>query len=552
VEDARLFSYNLHRLIARAMNRRTFLNAGTLAACATLAGYGTVFAADTEIEILTAEPGVIISPHLYGHFIEHLGGVIYDGVWVGRDSSIPNIDGIRKQLVDDMTRIGAPNLRWPGGCFADGYHWRDGIGKSSARPRTYNFWQSRMPTGLDASETNQFGIHEFMHLCRLVGAEPYVAANVGSGTPKEFHDWVSYCNAPAGTVSLADERAANGDRDPFGIRYWGVGNESWGCGGAMRPEEYAAKYRQFVTQFPGYKDPFLVATGPRGHSADGDIGWTTGFFEGMRGATLPHGFSLHFYTDLRPTPLKAGSFDAREWYEVLLRGVRLNKVIEDHWNEMGKFDAAHRTKLVVDEWGVWYAPGSEITPAYILSETITLRDAIHTGLTFDIFNRHADKIAMANVAQMVNCIHSLFLAQGDKFVRTPVYHVFDMYRSHMGARQVPVRHRVSDLNISPLAGQASLPGLSASASVRDRLLTVTMTNPSLAADLSLRLRLTGGIRANEARARILTHQTMNGTNTFSLPEEVKPAAHPVKIAGNALELRLPKQAIVAVECEMSV
>lgn len=529
------------------MNRRTFLKAGTLAACAAFADSRTAFAADTEIEILTAEPGALISPHIYGHFIEHLGGVIYDGVWVGRDSKIPNVDGVRKQFVDDMKRIGAPNLRWPGGCFADGYHWRDGIGKSRARPRTYNFWQSRMPAGLDATESNQFGIHEFMHLCRLVGAEPYVAANVGSGTPKEFHDWVSYCNAPAGTVSLADERATNGDKDPFGIRYWGVGNESWGCGGTMRPGEYAAKYREFVTQFPVYKDPFLVATGPRGHSADGDIGWTTGFFEGMRGATPPPGFSLHFYTDLRPTPLKAGSFDAREWYEVLLRGVRLNKVIEDHWNEMGKFDAAHRTKLIVDEWGVWYAPGSEITPAYILSENITLRDAIHTGLTFDIFNRHADKIAMANVAQTINCIHSLFLAQGDKFVRTPVYHVFDMYRSHMGARLVPVRHRVPDLNVWALAGQASLPGLSTSASVRDGRLTLTMTNPSLDADLLLRIRL-GGAHATEAQARILTHQNMQATNTFADLDEVKPAVHSIKVASDALELRLPKQSVVAVEC----
>jgi alpha-N-arabinofuranosidase len=533
------------------MNRRAFIKAGASVAIGALAGSGLAFAADAEIELSPGEPGAVISPHIYGHFIEHLGGVIYDGVWVGRDSSIPNVDGIRKQLVDDMKRIGAPNLRWPGGCFADGYHWRDGIGKPSGRPRTYNFWQRRMPAGIDATETNQFGIHEFMHLCRLVGAEPYIAANVGSGTPKEFHDWVSYCNAPVGTVSLADERAANGDKEPFRVRYWGVGNESWGCGGTMRPEEYAALYRRFVTQFPAYKEPFLVATGPRGHSADGDIGWTTGFFEAMRGFEPPHGFSLHFYTDLRPSPLKAGDFKAPEWYEVLLRGVRLEKVIEDHWKEMGKFDAAHRTKLVVDEWGVWYAPGSEIAPAYILSETITLRDAVHTGMTFDIFNRHAEKIAMANVAQSVNCIHSLFLAQGPKFVRTPVYHVFDMYRSHMGARQVAVTNPVSELNVSVLAGQARLPGLSASASIRDRRLAVTLTNPSLDAVLSVRIRLAGGARATEARAQVLTHPDMRATNTFADPDEVKPATHPVRLVGDALVLSLPKQSVVLVECEIS-
>ena len=271
----------------------------------------------------------------------------------------------------------------------------------------------------------------------------------------------------------------------------------------------------------------------------------------MRGAIPPNGFSLHFYTDLRPTPLKAGDFKAPEWYEVLLRGVRLDKVIEDHWKEMGKFDPAHRTKLVVDEWGVWYAPGSEITPAYILSETITLRDAVHTGMTFDIFNRHAGKIAMANVAQSVNCIHSLFLAQGANFVRTPVYHVFDMYRSHMGARQVPLSNPVPELNVPVLAGQARLPGLSASASIRNRRLAVTLTNPSLDAALSVRIRLTGGARATEARGLVLTHQDMRATNTFADPDEVKPAAHPVRVIADALELSVPKQAIVLVECEIT-
>jgi alpha-N-arabinofuranosidase len=408
-----------------------------------------------------------------------------------------------------------------------------------------------MPAGLDATETNQFGIHEFMQLCRLIGAEPYVAANVGSGTPAEFHDWVSYCNAPAGTVSLADERAANGDKQPFGVRYWGVGNESWGCGGTMRPEEYATQYRKFVTQFPNYTQPFLVATGPRGHSADGDIGWTTGFFGAMRGFTPPDGFSIHYYTDLRPTTVKAGDFKANEWYEVLLRGVRLDKVIEDHWKEMEKFDDAHRTKLVIDEWGVWYAPGSEITPAYILSETITLRDAVHTGMTFDIFNRHAAKITMANVAQTVNCIHSLFLAQGNNFVRTPVYHVFDMYRAHMGARQVPLSNPVADLDVPVLSGQAKLPGLSAAASIRDRRLVVTLTNPSLDAALAVRLRLSGGARAAEARGQVLTHPDMRATNTFADPDQVKLASHPVKVAADAVELIVPKQAVVLVECETS-
>ncbi len=533
------------------MNRRTFAKSAAALAIGALARPVSSRAAEIEIELSPGEAGAVISPHLYGHFIEHLGGVIYDGVWVGRNSSIPNVDGIRKQFVDDMKRIGAPNLRWPGGCFADGYHWRDGIGKAAARPRTYNYWQRSMPPGMNATETNQFGLQEFMHLCRLVGAEPYLAANVGSGSPREFHEWVQYCNAPAGTVSLAAERAANGDADPYRVRYWGVGNESWGCGGTMKPEEYATLYRRFVTQFPAYTEPFLVATGPRGHSADGDIGWTTGFFQNMRGAAPPHGFSVHFYTDFRPTAVKAGDFTPAEWYEVLLRGIRLEKVIEDHWREMGKFDAAHRTKLIVDEWGVWYPPGSEIAPAYILSETITLRDALHTGMTFDIFNRHADKIAMANVAQTINCIHSLFLARGADFVRTPVYYVFEMYRAHMGARLVPVKNPFSPMKVPSLAGSSSLPSISCSASIRDKRLTVTVTNPSLDTSMPTRIRLTGGAKALEARGLVLTHQDMRATNALTKPEEVKPAAHPVKAAGDTIELSLAKQSVTLIDCRIA-
>jgi alpha-L-arabinofuranosidase len=529
------------------MRRRTFLKAAGVAAACSLAGPGPVLAADAEIELTPATPGPVISPHLYGHFIEHLGGVIYDGIWVGRNSKIANVEGIRRQFVDDMKRIAAPNLRWPGGCFADGYHWRDGIGAQAQRPRTYNYWQRQMPQGADATETNQFGIHEFVRLCRLVGAQPYLAANVGSGTPKEFHDWVQYCNAPAGTVSLADERASNGDKEPFGVTYWGVGNESWGCGGNMTPAEYAGQYRRFVTQFPGYSRPFLVATGPRGHSADGDIGWTTGFFEAMRGATPPDGFSIHYYTDLRRTKVKPGDFNAAEWYEVLLRGFRLEKVIEDHWAEIGKFDAAHRTKFVVDEWGVWYPPGSEIKPAYILSQPITLRDAVHTGMAFDIFNRQAGKIAMANVAQTINCIHSLFLADGDQYCRTPAFHVFEMYKTHMGGRVVPVRVQFPELNVPALDGPAHLPGLSISASIRERRLTLTVTNPSLSEPVAIRVRLAGQSRATEARGTVLTHSDMRATNSFAHPDVVKPEALAVEIRPDRVTFRMPEKSVVAVE-----
>jgi alpha-L-arabinofuranosidase len=535
------------------MQRRAFIKSAACTGLGALVASRLVLAADVEIELAPDKPGPVINPHIYGHFIEHLGGVIYDGIWVGRNSKIPNVDGIRKQFVEDMKRIGAPNLRWPGGCFADGYHWRDGIGPTARRPRTYNFWEHRMPSGIHATETNQFGVHEFMRLCRLIGADPYLAANVGSGTPKEFHDWVSYCNAPAGTESLGDERAANGDKEPFRVKYWGVGNESWGCGGDMKPGEYATQYRQFVTQVPVYMTPFLVATGPRGHSRDMDLGWTDGFFEAMGGGhrSQVHGFSLHFYTDFRNNKMRVADFKAPDWYAVLLEGLRTESVIEAHWKAMGKYDPQHRTKLVVDEWGVWYQPGEEITPGYILSQPVTLRDALHTAITFDIFNRHAEKIEMANVAQTVNCIHSLFLALEDKYTRTPPYYVFEMYRPHMGARLVPMQVRGAELTVPAQEGAAKMPVLTGSASIRERRLTVTLTNPSVDSPVTVRIRFAGGARASDGRGTVLTHSDMRARNTFQNNNEVRPSSLPVKISGESLVVEIPKQAVAAVEIQLA-
>jgi alpha-N-arabinofuranosidase len=535
------------------MQRRAFIKSVGGAGFGALAVSRLITAADAEIEIDPDRPGPVINPHIYGHFIEHLGGVIYDGIWVGRNSRIANVGGMRKQFIEDMKRIGAPNLRWPGGCFADGYHWRDGIGPAARRPRTYNFWEHRAPSGRHATETNQFGVHEFIRLCRLIGAEPYLAANVGSGTPKEFHDWVSYCNAPAGTESLADERAANGDKEPFGVRYWGVGNESWGCGGDMKPGEYATQYRQFVTQVPVYVTPYLVATGPRGHSRDMDLGWTDGFFAGMQGGhrSPVHGFSLHFYTDFRNNKMRVADFKAPDWYAVLLEGLRTESVIEEHWKVMGKYDPQHRTKLVIDEWGVWYQPGEEITPDYILSQPVTLRDALHTAITFDIFNRHADKIEMANVAQTVNCIHSLFLALDDQYTRTPPYYVFEMYRPHMGARLAPMRIRVDDLTVQAQEGAAKIAGLMGSASIREKRLTVTLTNPSVDSSINARLRFTGGARAGEGRGVMLTHSDMRAGNTFRNTNEVRPTSLPIKISGESLVVEIPRQAVAAIEIQLA-
>jgi alpha-N-arabinofuranosidase len=533
------------------VERRAFLRTAAGAGFGALAASAASLA-DADIVLTPGTPGSVINPHIYGHFIEHLGGVIYDGVWVGRDSKIPNVDGIRKRFVEDMKRIGAPNLRWPGGCFADGYHWRDGIGPADERPRTYSFWEPRMPEGVRATETNRFGIHEFMHLCRLVGAEPYVAANVGSGTPREFHDWVLYCNAPLGTVSLADERAKNGAAEPFAIKYWGVGNESWGCGGNMTGGEYATEYRRFVTQFPMYTEPYLVAAGPRGHSADKDLGWTEGFFEGLQGhRSRVDGFALHYYTDFRQTPEDGARFDQKGWHAVLHKGTLIEGIIEEHWRLMGRYDPEHHTRFVIDEWGNWYRGGTELGPAYLLSQKITLRDALHAAMTFDVFNRHAEKIEMANVAQTVNCLHSLFAAVEDRYTRTPAYYAFEMYRPHMGARRVPMQIGIPELTVPILEGSARLAGLSGSASIRDRRLAVTLTNPSLDAAVCARIRLGGGGRVAEGRGTLLTHEEMTAANTFDNPDNVTLSELTVKVQADAALVTVPKQAVVALELRIA-
>jgi alpha-N-arabinofuranosidase len=409
-----------------------------------------------------------------------------------------------------------------------------------------------MPKGLDATETNSFGLHEFMHLCRLTEAKPYLAANMASGSPQEFHDWASYCNAPAGTVSLADERTSNGDHEPFGVQWWGVGNESWGCGGDMTPQEYATLYRRFVTQFPAYAPkPFLVAVGPRGHSKDLDLGWTSGFFESMQGHRSPvDGLSMHYYTDFRNSPEQVATFDARGWYDVIREGARMESVIEQHWAAMGKYDPNRHIRLVVDEWGVWYHPGEEISPAYLLSQPLTLRDALHTAVSLDVFNRHAEKIAMANVAQTINCIHSLMLAEGDRYARTPVYYVFQMYRSHMGSHDAPMTIRCDELKVPSRNGSATMPGLSGSASSRNNVLHVTITNPSLDSSIVAHLRLTSG-NILEGQGTVLTHPDMTAHNTLDRPNEVQPPTpFPVNVRGNRTEISIPKRAVVSLELKI--
>jgi len=496
--------------------------------------FGTDSPADSRIEILLNEPLGAISPDIYGHFTEHLGGVIYDGIWVGENSKVPNVNGLRKELVDEMKKIKAPVIRYPGGCFADSYDWRDGIGSREKRPKRTNFW--------GGPETNRFGTNEFVQFCKLIGAQPYLAANVRSLTAKDFYSWVEYCNSPAGSTTLADERAAAGFSDPFHVRYWGVGNESWGCGGNFTPQEYAVEFRRFVTWVPGFGEKLaFIASG----ASDDQWSWTRGFLEelvhrGPEQLRSVYGMGLHYYTwnlsrgrtrDWNEGKGDALKFDVVDWYELLREADVMESLVNGHWQVMGEFDKQHHIKLIVDEWGAWYKPGSEMTPGDILEQTPTLRDALLSGLTLDTFNRHPEKVAMANCAQLINCLNSLYLAHEDKFCVTPIGHVFDMYSAHQGGQSLRTVFSAPDVTYDRDGKPASFWGLKGSASLHDKELIVAVVNPHVTqareAEVGIR-----GASVKSGRATTLSHTDIHAHNSFDQREVVKPQTKPLDIRGS--------------------
>ena len=514
------------------VNRRTVLQglAGLAAFGGTLSRVKPVYAAaaaENSVTVLLDEPIGTIRPAVYSQFAEHIGGVIYDGIWVGRDSKVPNINGIRKALVDHVKRLGNVVVRWPGGCFADRYHWRDGIGPVANRPRRFGRWR-------ESTEPNTFGTHEFIEFCRLAGVEPYLAGNVGTGASEEFQQWIEYCNAPADTTTLADERVANGDRAPFGVRYWGVGNESWGCGGKFTPDDYCREYRKFTDWLPSYgTDLYLIAAGPNGN----DLEWTRRFFaKWADGSKAPiQGWAPHYYCGTTGHALK---FNTDQWYEQLHKGNQMEALIRDQWKVLGQFDPEHKIKLIVDEWGSWHPAGTEINKKHLFEQMGTLRDALVAALTLDTFNRHAEKVDMANIAQLVNNLHSLFLADGDKFVATPTFHVYEMYRPHHNAKAVRLDVQAPDVpflagkaeqKIFRVAGSASRSG--------DRALTLTLVHTHATEPAEITIKLRGGSAASVSQT-ILSHAELNAHNTFERPVTVTPKTEETKLTGEQFKVTL--------------
>ncbi|HUX51909.1 MAG TPA: alpha-N-arabinofuranosidase [Spirochaetia bacterium] len=494
--------------------------------------------------VINSDTGTdVIDRNIYGHFAEHLGRCIYDGIWVGESSPVANIHGIRTDIVNALKEIGAPVVRWPGGCFADEYHWKDGIGPRAARKSMINtHWGGE-------AESNHFGTHEFFEFCRLIGAEPYVCGNVGSGTVQEMQEWIEYMNGAEGSP-MADLRAQNGSREPFKLTYFGVGNENWGCGGNMRAEYYADLYRRFQTFVRSYNGQkiFKVACGPR----NDDYHWTDVL---MRDAgNLVDGLALHYYSRLFSTGANydeergsATQFEEDQWFRILHHALRTDTYIRGHKAIMDRYDPKKRVALIVDEWGTWYEsePGTNRTHLY---QQNTIRDALVAGISLNIFNNHADRVRMANIAQTVNVLQAMVLTNGAQMLLTPTYHVFHMYRVHQGATLLPVAIQSGNYAF----GDESLPQLNASASLAVESgaaggsvnLTVCNLDPAKTADLLCEVR---GRTVARVEAETLTGARMNAHNTFDRPDLVQPVNHAAQLAGDGtIRCTLPPMSVTRI------
>jgi alpha-N-arabinofuranosidase len=492
---------------------------------------------ETNLLVVHADQGLNqINKHIYGHFSEHLGRCIYDGFWVGPDSPIANARGIRQDIVHALRDIDIPNLRWPGGCFADEYHWREGIGPRDQRHAILNtHWGGVV-------ENNHFGTHEFMDLCEQLKCEPYICGNVGSGTVKEMQDWIEYLTFE-GKSPLALLRRENGRDTPWRVRMWGVGNENWGCGGQMRAEFYADQYRRYATycrNLSGNK-LYKIACG----ASSDDYHWTEVM---MREAVKQmDGLSLHYYTVTGNWQDKgsATEFNEDNWFQTLKKAYFIEELITHHTQIMDQYDPEKRVGLFVDEWGTWHDVEPGTNPRFLYQQN-TLRDALVAGLTLNIFNQYSSRVQGANIAQTVNVLQAMVLTNEENIVLTPSYYVFKMYKEHQDATLLPI-----DIE-SPLytCGEETIPALSASASCNDTgkiLLTLCNLDPNHGQRLVCEVR---GMKPSKIKGQILTGSAINAHNTFQAPHDVKPRPFAgIVLDNNRAGGELPPKSVVALEFE---
>ncbi len=476
-----------------------------------------------------------ISRHIYGHFAEHLGHGIYGGFWVDKNLPVQKQDRIRLDIVNALKRIKIPNLRWPGGCFADEYHWRDGIGPRVQRPKMINTnWGGVV-------EDNSFGTHEFLELCKLLNTEPYVSANVGSGTVEEMSKWVEYLNFD-GASPLTALRKQNGHPGSYNVKFWGVGNESWGCGGNMTADHYADEYRRYATYARDYPNVRLrkIACGP----SDGDYEWTETMMKKV--GTRMWGMSLHSYTlptgrwnDKGP----ATGFGEKEYFNTIKNTLRMEEYVTKHSAIMDKYDPKKRVALVVDEWGVWTNVEPGTNPGFLYQQN-SLRDALVAGTNLNIFNNHCDRVKMANLAQAINVLQSLILTDKEKMLLTPTYYVFDMYKVHQDAKYLPIQLNTPDYEFDG----NKLPAVNVSAS-QDKAGKVHITLVNLDSHNTINVSTAfKDVKWSNVSGQVLTAGSTADVNTFTKPMNVVPKSFSgAKRDGDKLMVSLPAKSIVALE-----
>ncbi|MET0244197.1 MAG: alpha-L-arabinofuranosidase C-terminal domain-containing protein [Flavitalea sp.] len=495
----------------------------------------TSFAQTTKVSINGFEPVTKISKHIYGHFSEHLGRCIYDGFWVGDSVNVPKKDRIRLDVVDALKKINIPNLRWPGGCFADEYHWRDGIGPRNQRPKMVNTnWGG-------VTEDNSFGTHEFLDLCSLLGTEPYIAGNVGSGTVEEMSKWIEYLNF-SGESPMSKLRKENGHAEPWNVAFWGVGNENWGCGGNMTAEFYADQYKRYASYAKNYPGASLkkIAGGP---NVD-DYNWTETLMRKVP-AHMMWGISLHYYTVPKTWGDKGSAtmFDEKEYFGTMKQTLKMDELVSRHSTIMDKYDPAKKVALVVDEWGIWTNVEPGTNPGFLYQQN-SLRDALIAGTNLNIFNNHSDRVRMANLAQTVNVLQSLILTKGNAMLLTPTYYVFELYKQHMDAKLLPVSFTSPDY----ILGDQKIPAVNISASQDSTgAVHITLVNLDPSKKQQIRTALQG-LQFKTVKGRVVTSGKITDINTFESPLKIKAADFAgAKKDGNDLVVDLPAMSVVALE-----
>ena len=485
-----------------------------------------------KIVVHADQPGAKIDKAIYGHFAEHLGHCIYGGIYVGENSDIPNVNGFRTDVVGALKDLSVPLVRWPGGCFADTYHWMDGIGPKSLRPSIINVhWGG-------VTENNSFGTHEFLDFCELIGADAYVNLNVGSGTVREAAEWIEYVTS-SNESPMTNLRKKNGREKPWNVKYWAVGNETWGCGGNMRPEYYADIYRNYASfmRAPGI---YKIASGANVE----DYKWTEVM---MREATrMMNGLSVHYYTVPNNWQNKGSATDFNEltWFTTLQKTLKMDTLVTKHSAIMDKFDPRKRVGLLVDEWGSWYNVEPGTNPGFLFQQN-TMRDALIAGINLNIFNNHADRVRMSNIAQMINVLQSVILTREKEMVLTPTYYVFKLYKVHQNATMLPIEVKCNQYT---LEGQ-SLDAVNASASVKDGLVSITLCNldPNNSQQISFEI---AGLNPSKVSGKIVTASKINSYNDFGKKAEVVEADFKnVKITNGKVEAVLPSKSVVLIQLQ---